>query len=180
MAFPIQEYLRIFVDLFKNIGNRKLVLFGSGLYAKQFLQRYGRRHLVDMIIDNNPKSQGKDLDGIPIVSADELTNMSPNDYKLIICVKQFENILRQIKKLGVTNYSVFDPDSDLQSEPEPEMNVRTNEDGSQPEKKKYHIGYVAGVFDLFHKGHLNLLKRAKEQCDYLIAGVCTDEWVSAN
>jgi len=46
------------------------------------------------------------------------------------------------------------------------------------DKKNQIVGYTTGVYDLFHIGHLNILKNAKSMCDKLIVGVSTDDLVA--
>lgn len=44
-----------------------------------------------------------------------------------------------------------------------------------PARRPYRVGYAPGAYDLFHIGHLNILRHARSQCDYLVAGVVSDE-----
>lgn len=43
--------------------------------------------------------------------------------------------------------------------------------------KKYQVGFICGFFDLLHDGHIDILKKAKENCEYLIVAVGTDEFM---
>lgn len=45
------------------------------------------------------------------------------------------------------------------------------------DKKKITIGFTVGVWDVFHHGHIEFLKKAKTHCDYLHVGIMTDYWV---
>lgn len=175
--FSVDEYNRFFKDIFDNLEGKKIYLFGAGAFAKRFLSRFGKKYNISGIIDNNSNKWGQELDGISIVSPEILKQFDNEKSKIIITIKNYLPIIKQFGLYGITNFGVFDPNVEYKSASE-FINVQTKNTDEPP--KKYHIGYVAGVFDMFHVGHLNILKKAKEECDYLIVGVVSDEQVMNN
>lgn len=175
MDYSQEEYDRFFTNIFKGIGSRRIYLFGAGSYAEDFIRRFGKDLKIDAILDNDADRQSMELHGIKIEPPSLLEEMG-EPCKVFICIKRYAEVLAQLQQMGVQNISVYDPRLDYEM---PERRRIDNEtalaEASFP--KKYHTGYVAGVFDLFHIGHLNLLRRAKQECDYLIVGVVTDEQV---
>ncbi len=170
MDYTQEEYDRLFGNIFKGADNKKIYLFGSGNYAKQFIEQFGKYYEIAGILDNDQDRWGRDVSGVKISGPDCLQDME-EPFKVFICIKYFEEVLSQLKEMRVKDISVYDPRLSYER---PFRQAAKQEDTGP---KKYHVGYVAGVFDLFHIGHLNILRRAKEQCDYLLVGVVSDEQV---
>ena len=149
---------------------------------------YGKSYEIACILDNNEDRLGQRLDGYEIKSPEYLNELSKEDYKVLICIKSYVSVAKQLESMGITDYGIFDTsrsyakpayrqegiDSRTALPARAARPQQAQESGTEM-KKKYHIGYVAGVFDMFHTGHVRLLQRAKKLCDYLIVGVVSDE-----
>lgn len=177
MNYSESEYQRIFVDIFRNAENKKIILFGSGSFTNRFLAQFREQYEIYAIIDNDRSKWGTQVEEIDILSPDVLDEIPEEERRIIICIKNYVAVVHQLQQMGITDYCIYDRNVEYPRKQEA-VQVSSKDIHSLP--KKYHTGYIAGVFDLFHIGHLNMFKKAKEQCDYLIVGVVTDEGVRKN
>ncbi len=155
---------------FEDTEGKKIYVWGTGKWADKFMWFYKDELNIVGVIDNNPEKRGESFFGFNVTGPEMLTQDS--DYKIIVCVKNCVDIISQILNLGIKDFGIYDANYIYPGR----QNVITNSDCVES-KKKYHVGYLSGVFDLYHIGHINMFRRAKEQCDYLIVAVTSDEYV---
>ncbi len=177
---------------------KDIVLFGTGKYFENYMMCYGQQKGGKSLlaVDNDPAKVGSIKCGVPIQTPDALREMKRDEFYVIICAARYGEIGKQLEDMGITDYQyhrlvpmddavpmelvdgevrpvpVDTVAADWPNAAAPSRNCEVTEPA-----KPYQIGYVPGVFDLFHIGHLNLLRNAKSRCEYLIAGVLTDELV---
>ena len=161
-------------------NGKKIIVYGIGEIAKKFIAMYKNDlNIAFVVSDNEVISDNESLSagiyGYTVNKSVELGKINADEYRIIICEVFFDIILKKLLDLGFKDVSVFEKDR-IYPGRQPLVPALLQQNKNQPQKK-YHIGYIAGVFDLYHLGHLNMFRRAKEQCDYLIVGVTSDRYV---
>ncbi len=151
-----------------DLNGSMLILFGAGRMAAHYLDKYGDAYPPAFIVDNNSDKWGSRVKGIEVRGPEALGSLTPKSYRVVVAVNHFEPIAEQLERIGVgpESYRIFNRKMD---------SLLCGKLNNTVSDGKYNIGYVTGVFDLFHIGHLNLLKNCKTRCHYLVAGVLTDE-----
>ncbi|WP_167541199.1 adenylyltransferase/cytidyltransferase family protein [Pseudobutyrivibrio ruminis] len=162
----IDEYKK---HCFDGIENKEIVVWGTGAWADKFMNFYRNDYKIISVIDNNGEKNGHSFYGVKVDSPESLKSPTYN-FKVIVCVKNCLSIIKQLYDMGVSNIGVYDANYLY----ERTIPMRFSQENV---KKKYKVGYVSGVFDLYHIGHINMFRRAKEQCEYLIVAVTSDEYV---
>lgn len=150
------------------LNGKQIILFGAGRMAVHYLAKYGGSYPPAFLVDNGPDKWGSEVNGILVRSPEALKELIPGTYRVVIAVRNFEPIVEQLERMGIGNgeYRIYNKETDC---------LLAGKLSDTMSDGKYNIGYVTGVFDLFHVGHLNLLRNCKTRCHYLVAGVLTDE-----
>lgn len=156
---------------------KDIVVFGTGKYFENYMLCHGHdpgRKPV-FAVDNDLLKAGTVKDGVEIRDPGALKGLPADSFYVVICCAAHQAVGAQLEGMGIRDYQYYVP---VPAERAVCYTLRDGKLVPVPEGAEgYGTGYVPGVFDLFHVGHLNLLRNARSRCDYLIAGVLTDELV---
>ncbi len=162
-------------DCFSGITGKNVYIWGCGNFASKFYAFYKNDFTIAGIVDSSSAKWGTMFHDKPVSPPRILNDCDRKNSKVIICMKDFWEVYLQLQDMGFENIGVYDANR-IYDGRQGAVSCLLRREGNTT-RKKYRVGYIAGVFDLFHIGHLNMFRRAKDLCDYLIAAVVTDKGV---
>lgn len=104
---PYQEYSCKFGNLFRGAKGKRIVLFGAGLMAEDYMKKYGSKYRPDLLIDNDKQKWGAKKFGIPIREPGVLKEFPAEEVHLILCSFYYKEIERQLSDMGIADYHVY-------------------------------------------------------------------------
>lgn len=155
-------------DVKSGLDAKYLLVFGTGKYADYYLERYGNEKTPTLFLDNLVANQNTKKAGIDVKAPSAILEYERKDICVVIAVKNYDAILEQLYKMGLEDENIRIVNKRLDD-------LYPGKLGKAQTDGLYDVGFVTGAFDLFHIGHLNILKNSKSRCHYLIAGVLVDE-----
>ncbi len=151
----------------------RCTLFGTGFIARACCKLFEMIGIeILRVCDNDEKKQGgKFLEFI----VESPKCIQPEERIVIGSTLYAKNIRNQLESLNIPK--ILDFTDIMQRVISRVEEIKKGTTSGRRWTAMYDKGYCAGVYDLFHIGHVNLFRRAKEQCRYLVVGVLTDELV---
>lgn len=163
-------YQRYVDECFLGVEDKKIYVCGSDEIAAQFVEKYNNDLNICKVIDDDRSMWGETIGGYPVSPINAMVG-DQEAYKVIICSENYKTLLKQMLRMQVWHIGIYDPEREYK------VQRVIHKEGKD---RRYHLGYCAGVYDLFHIGHINIFKKAKEYCEYLLVGVVSDEAVREN
>lgn len=94
-------------NLFANIGKKKIILFGAGVYCDRYMEKYGNDYLPAYIVDNDANKWYKYKNNIKILPPCSFETENLDNIRIIICARDSTSIEIQIESIGIKDYRVF-------------------------------------------------------------------------
>lgn len=107
MNYSAEQYDKIFSGYLDDVEGKEIFIFGTGKYAKAFLNKYGADCTIGGLIDNALTKQGLNMNGYIISGPDILKEKNSKEIKVIICIKNYESVEKQLIDMGIEQYGVF-------------------------------------------------------------------------
>jgi len=104
---PYQEYNMIFMNIFDDIYDKTLVIFGAGLMFEDYMKKHGSKYRPEFLVDNDKAKWGTQKHGITVRNPDALLELPKEKRHVIICSVYYKEIEQQLKKMGIDDYKVY-------------------------------------------------------------------------